>query len=76
MLDEQPRAPVMLHFGERDTHIPLSDVEKIKTAHPEIPVFVYAADHGFNCDERESYDAASAKEAQARTFAFFAENLA
>jgi carboxymethylenebutenolidase len=75
MLNEQPRAPVMLHFGERDKHIPLSDVEKIRTAHPEIPVFVYPADHGFNCDERESYDAASAKEAQARTFAFFAENL-
>jgi carboxymethylenebutenolidase len=75
MLDEQPRAPVMLHFGERDKHIPLSDVEKIRAAHPEIPVFVYPADHGFNCDERESYDAASAKEAQARTFAFFAENL-
>jgi carboxymethylenebutenolidase len=75
MLDEQPRAPVMLHFGERDKHIPLSDVEKIRAAHPEIPVFVYPADHGFNCDERESYDAASAKEAQARTFAFFVENL-
>jgi carboxymethylenebutenolidase len=76
MLNEQPRTPVMLHFGERDKHIPLSDVEKIKAAHPEIPVFIYPADHGFNCDERESYDAASAKEAQARTFAFFAENLA
>jgi carboxymethylenebutenolidase len=75
MLNEQPRAPVMLHFGERDKHIPLSDVEKIRAAHPEIPVFVYPADHGFNCDERESYDAASAKEAEARTFAFFAENL-
>ncbi|MEA2858092.1 MAG: carboxymethylenebutenolidase [Methylobacteriaceae bacterium] len=75
MLNEQPRAPVMLHFGERDKHIPLSDVEKIRAAHPEIPVFVYPADHGFNCDERESYDAASAREAQARTFAFFAENL-
>jgi len=76
MLNEQPRAPIMLHFGERDKHIPLSDVEKIKAAHPEILVFTYPADHGFNCDERESYDAASAKEAQARTFTFFAENLA
>jgi carboxymethylenebutenolidase len=76
MLNEQPRSPVMLHFGERDKHIPLSDVEKIRAAHPEIPVFVYPADHGFNCDERESYDAASAREAQARTFAFFADNLA
>ena len=76
MLNEQPRVPIMLHFGDRDKHIPLSDVEKIKAAYPAIPVFVYAADHGFNCDERGSYDAASAKEAQARTFAFFAENLA
>ncbi|MEA2856510.1 MAG: carboxymethylenebutenolidase, partial [Methylobacteriaceae bacterium] len=76
MLNEQPRVPVMLHFGERDKHIPLSDVEKIKAAHPEVPVFAYPADHGFNCDERESYDAKSAKEAQSRTFAFFAEYLA
>jgi carboxymethylenebutenolidase len=75
MLNEQPRVPVMLHFGERDKHIPMSDVEKIKAAHPEIPIFVYQADHGFNCDERESYDAKSAKEAQSRTFAFLAENL-
>jgi carboxymethylenebutenolidase len=75
MLNEQPRVPVMLHFGERDKHIPLSDVEKIRAAHPEIPVFVYPADHGFNCDERESYDAKSAKEAQSRTFAFLADNL-
>jgi carboxymethylenebutenolidase len=75
MVNEEPRVPVMLHFGERDKHIPLSDVEKIKAAHPEIPVFIYPADHGFNCDERDSYDEKSAKEAQARTFAFFADNL-
>ncbi len=67
----------MLHFGERDKHIPMSDVEKIRAAYPDIPVFTYAADHGFNCDERASYDAEkSAKEAQSRTFAFFAEHLA
>jgi carboxymethylenebutenolidase len=75
MLNEQPRVPVMLHFGERDKHIALSDVDRIKAAHPEIPVFVYPADHGFNCDERESYDAKSATEAQSRTFAFLAEYL-
>ncbi|GAC1334397.1 MAG: dienelactone hydrolase family protein [Beijerinckiaceae bacterium] len=76
MAEETPHVPVMLHFGERDKHIPLTDVDKIKAAHPEIPVFVYAADHGFNCDERDSYDAMSAKEAQSRTLAFFAEHLA
>ncbi len=75
MVMERPRAPLMLHFGERDKHIPLSDVEKIRAAQPEVPVFVYAADHGFNCDERESYDAAAAQEAERRTIAFFAAEL-
>lgn len=72
---ERPRVPLMLHFGERDKHIPLGDVEKIRAAQPEVPVFVYAADHGFNCDERESYDAAAAKEAEFRTLEFFAAEL-
>ncbi len=72
---ERPRVPLMLHFGERDKHIPLSDVEKIRAAQPEVPVFVYAADHGFNCDERDSYHAAAAKEAEQRTLTFFAAEL-
>jgi len=75
MVMERPRVPLMLHFGERDKHIPLSDVEKIRAAQPEVPVFVYAADHGFNCDERESYDAAAAEEAERRTMAFFAAEM-
>lgn len=72
---EKPRIPLMLHFGERDKHIPLTDVEKIRAAQPEVPVFVYAADHGFNCDERESYAAAAAQEAELRTMEFFAAEL-
>ena len=72
---ERPRVPLMLHFGERDKHIPLSDVEKIRAAQPEVPVFVYAADHGFNCDERDSYDAVAAQDALARTMEFLAAEL-
>ena len=75
MLDLAPRAPVMLHFGAKDAHIPLSDVETIRSAHPAVPVFVYDADHGFNCDERASYDAAAAGVARERTMAFFAQHL-
>jgi carboxymethylenebutenolidase len=66
----------MLHFGAKDEHIPVSDVEKIRAAHPEIPVYLYEADHGFNCDERGSYDAASAALALSRTLAFLREHLA
>ena len=50
----------MLHFGELDAHIPLTDGDKIQQANPQLPVHVYAADHGFNCDHRGSYDAAAA----------------
>jgi carboxymethylenebutenolidase len=73
--DEVPRVPLILHFGERDAHIPMSDVEAIRTAHPEIPVHVYPADHGFNCDERASYDRPSAELALERTLDFFARML-
>jgi carboxymethylenebutenolidase len=73
--DRQPRCPVMMHFGENDAHIPLSDVEKVKGAQPLAEIHVYPADHGFNCDHRASYDAGSAKLARQRTLEFFAKHL-
>ena len=69
------KCPVIMHFGEKDAHIPMTDVEKIRQAQPDIPIFVYDADHGFNCDHRESYDGPSAATAKQRTLAFFAEQL-
>ena len=38
--------------------------------HPEVEVQVYPADHGFNCDQRGSFDAASAALARERSLAF------
>ncbi len=73
--DERPRCPTMLHFGERDAFIPMTDVEAIAAAHADVPVHVYPADHGFNCDLRESYDRESAKLARERTLSFFAEHM-
>jgi carboxymethylenebutenolidase len=43
--------------------------------HPEARIFIYAADHGFNCDQRASYDAAAAKQARERTLEFLNLNL-
>ena len=40
--------------------IPLTDVETIRAKRPESEIHVYPAGHGFHCDERASYDAASA----------------
>ncbi len=69
-------APVLLHFGAQDNHIPLSDVEQIKAAHPEVPVHVYDnAGHGFSNDERESYSKPAAEEAWSRTLSFLGEQL-
>lgn len=74
-LGEIPKAPTILHFGEKDKHIPLTDVQKIQETFPQMSVFVYPADHGFNCDARGSYDKPSADLARARTLEFFADKL-
>jgi len=70
-----PKCPVIMHFGERDAHIPMTDVEKVKSAQPDVEVFVYPADHGFNCNHRASFDADAAALARSRTLEFFAEHL-
>lgn len=72
----QPQVPVLAHFGERDHWIPLDSVQAFAKAHPEVEVHVYQADHGFNCDQRGSYDAPSAMAARDRTLAFFDKHLA
>lgn len=69
------KCPVMMHFGEKDPHIPMSDVETVRKAQPAVQVFVYDADHGFNCDERGSYDATSSATAKTRSLAFFDKHL-
>lgn len=71
-----PRCPVIAHFGRRDAHIPLDGVQAFARAHPEVGVHVYEADHGFNCDQRGSYDEAAAMAARDRTLAFFDRHLA
>jgi carboxymethylenebutenolidase len=71
----QPLVPVMAHFADEDKWIPLETVETFKTAHPSVQVFTYAAHHGFNCDQRGSWDAPSAQLARERTLAFFKQHL-
>jgi carboxymethylenebutenolidase len=64
-----------MHFGETDHAIPMTDVDKVRAAQPGITVYVYPAGHGFNCDERGSFDAASAKLATERTLAQLARHV-
>lgn len=74
-MDETPRAPVMLHYGENDANIPMTDVEAVRSAHADVPVHVYPAGHGFNCDRRADYNSECAEQALSRTLAFFGEHL-
>ena len=72
---ERPQCPVMAHFGERDSMIPVAGVRALAASHPDAQVYTYAADHGFNCDQRGSYDAAAAKLARERTLQFLQRHL-
>lgn len=74
MAEEQPRCPVILHFGRHDAGIPLDGVEKIAKLHPQVGIFVYDAGHGFNSDRRTDYHAESAALAFRRTLELFRAN--
>jgi carboxymethylenebutenolidase len=73
---ENPSAPVMLHFGKQDTHIPAAEVEKLHAAHPEVEIYWYDAGHAFNCEPRPSYNADAAREARTRSLSFLKKHLA
>ena len=74
-VSERPKAPVILHFGEQDQHIPQSELDTIAKAHREVPIYKYPAGHGFNRAGSNGYDAVSAERARERTLAFLREHL-
>lgn len=75
LVGKSARAPLIFHYGLKDTHITAADRAAVATANPDASVYEYEADHGFNCDHRGAYDAASAAMAWQRTLAFFAEHV-
>lgn len=74
LVDETPKVPTILHFGKTDPTIPPETVEAIRTRHPDLPVYLYDAGHGFVSDRRADYDADSATLARLRTLAHFSRN--
>ena len=73
--DEEPKVPVVLHFGRFDQSIPIEGVEQvIAKAWPLAQVHVYEAGHGFNSDRRKDYHEPSADLARERTLALFRAN--
>ena len=74
--DAVAHCSVQLHFGAEDHGIPLTDVEAIRASQPGVEIYVYeGAGHGFGCDERASFDAGAAKQAQGRTLEFLRRHL-
>ena len=75
--DEKPKVPVQLHFGEKDASIPMSDVELIKQKRGgDCEIYVYPdAQHGFNCEERGSYNVAAAKLGRERAREFLQKHM-
>lgn len=69
--EETPKCPTILHFGDQDQAIPLSDVETVRKAQPEVDIYIYQAGHGFHCDRRGSYDPRAAAIAGMRTMQLF-----
>jgi carboxymethylenebutenolidase len=72
--DETPKVPIILHFGKTDASIPLERVEEIGEAHPDIPIHLYDAGHGFVSDRRADYSPDAARLARLRTLQLFSRN--
>ena len=76
LMNEKPKCPVQFHFGRTDEYIPMDEVEKVRTSHPEIDTFIYETGHGFACDERpDEFDAEAEAVSRKRTLELFAANL-
>ena len=74
LVDETPKAPTILHFGKTDASIPMEKVDEIREKHPDLPIYLYDAGHGFVSDRRRDYHADSARLARLRTLALFARS--
>ena len=76
LIGEKPKVPVMCNFGEADQSPTLAQAKEIAAAHPGISAHFYpGAGHGFNCDQRGSWNAEAAKLARSRTLEFFRKHL-
>ena len=65
---EKRKIPTLLHFGENDPLIPFEEVTQFRAQRPDVSAFSYpGAAHGFNCNERDSYNEEAAQKALDRT---------
>ena len=68
----------MLHFGATDTHIGQDQIDAVRTAHPEVEIFVYeGAGHAFNrAVDLRTYNPEASVQARERTLHFLKAHVA
>ena len=71
----RPAVPTMAHFGDQDAHILVESVKAFEQAQPGVEVHLYAANHGFNSNQRGSYNASAAATARERSLYHFGEHI-
>lgn len=75
-IDLAPSIPLEMHYGDQDTGIPLEQIEALKVRHPDVPIYTYAAAHGFcNSDRPSNFNLEACTKASARTLDFFRKHL-
>jgi carboxymethylenebutenolidase len=74
LLSLAPRVPTILHYGEHDAAIPLAMVDEVRTALPDLPVYLYDAGHGFCREGSADFNAPARDLAMARTLALFSKH--
>ncbi len=70
-LDPATNCPVLLHFADDDVFVPPEAAGKVRDHYPDMPIYNYPANHGFNCDRRDDYNEWCAAQAMECTLAFF-----
>jgi carboxymethylenebutenolidase len=72
---EKSRIPTLTHWAENDPLIAFDpDVVQFRAYRPDVSAYSYPeTTHGFNCEDRDSYNAAAAAAAQERTLFFISQ---
>lgn len=75
-IDERPKCPVLMHFGEDDPIAPVEHARQLRATHDErVRIEIYPAGHGFNCDEIPAFHPPSVTLALRRTLDFLDAHL-
>ena len=74
LVEETPRCPTILHFGKTDASIPMERIDEIRERHPDLPIYLYDAGHGFFSDRRKDHQPDAARLARLRTLQVFTRN--